>query len=195
MCKKCVRRGSGGRDCAIKMKKVWDHRPHTFFSLLLRNLGPQTPSGHNFCAILILFVFRIVPGDGQLQPWSVRVKLSTPRYPGISGFTRRSAYPGIPGYAPVYTDGYNLCYAIVLPGRKSVFRAGFRPESSRESFKIGPPGPLRPAGGPILTLSRLESGRNPARKTDFRPGSTIALHRAPPPAPGRPGGPKFGRKP
>ena len=30
-----------------------------------------------------------------------------------------------------------LCYAIVLPGRKSVFRAGFRPDSSRESIKIG----------------------------------------------------------
>ena len=26
----------------------------------------------------------------------------------------------------------------------------------------------------ILKLSRLESGRNPARKPDFRPGSTIA---------------------
>ena len=64
----------------------------------------------------------------------------------------------------------------MLPGRKSGFRAGFRPDSSRESIKIGPPGGLRPAGGTILRLSRLESSRNPARKPDFRPGSTIAKH-------------------
>ena len=70
--------------------------------------------------------------------------------------------------------GGTLCYAIVLPGRKSGFRAGFRPDSSRGNLKIGPPAGLRPAGGPILMLSRLESGRNPARKPDFRPGSTIA---------------------
>ena len=65
------------------------------------------------------------------------------------------------------------CYAIMLPGRKSGFRAGFRPDSNRESLKIGPPAGRRPAGGPILTASRLESGRNPARKPDFRRGSII----------------------
>ena len=32
-----------------------------------------------------------------------------------------------------------LCYAILLPGRKPVFRAGFRPDSDRESLTIGPP--------------------------------------------------------
>ena len=47
-----------------------------------------------------------------------------------------------------------LCYAIVLPGRKSVFRVGFRLDSSRESFNIGSPAALRPAGGLILVLSR-----------------------------------------
>ena len=67
-----------------------------------------------------------------------------------------------------------VCYAIVLPGRKSGFRAGFRLDSNRESIKIGPPAGRRPAGKPISRLSRLESGRNPARKLDFRPGSTIA---------------------
>ncbi len=43
----------------------------------------------------------------------------------------------------------------MLPGRKSVFRAGFRSDSNRDGLKIGPP-----AG-----LSRPDSGRNPARKT------------------------------
>ncbi len=36
-----------------------------------------------------------------------------------------------------------LCYAIVRPGRKSGFRAGFRPDSGRESLRICPL-----AGGP-----------------------------------------------
>ncbi len=40
-----------------------------------------------------------------------------------------------------------LCYAIVLPGRKSGFRAGFRPDYIRESLKIGPPAGRRPVGG------------------------------------------------
>ncbi len=44
------------------------------------------------------------------------------------------------------------------------FRGRFRPYSSRESFKIGPPAGPGPAGGPFLRLSRLDSGRNPARK-------------------------------
>ena len=49
-------------------KNVWGLRPHTFFTLSLRNLGPRTPSRHNVCAILIFCVSRIVPGDAQLQP-------------------------------------------------------------------------------------------------------------------------------
>ncbi len=32
-----------------------------------------------------------------------------------------------------------LRYAIVLPGQKSGFRAGFRPDANRESIKIAPP--------------------------------------------------------
>ncbi len=69
-------------------------------------------------------------------------------------------------------QGRPLFYAIVLPGQKSVFRAGCRPDSIREGLQIGPS-----AGGPILMFSRLESGRNPTRKPDFRPGATIASHR------------------
>ncbi len=63
---------------------------------------------------------------------------------------------------------------VVPPRRKSGFRAGFRPDSSRESFKVGPPAGLRPAGGPILRFSILESNRNAPRKFDFRRGSILA---------------------
>ncbi len=45
-----------------------------------------------------------------------------------------------------------LCYTIVLPGRKSAFRAGFWPACYRESTEMGPP--AGPAGGPISGLSR-----------------------------------------
>ncbi len=47
-----------------------------------------------------------------------------------------------------------LCYAIVLPGRKPDFRAGFWPDCYRERTEIGPPAGLRPAGGPISVLFR-----------------------------------------
>ena len=54
---------------------------------------------------------------------------------------------------PAYTGGgsggpivsLTLCYAMVLPGRKSAFQAGFQPESNWESLTIGPPAGLRPA--------------------------------------------------
>jgi hypothetical protein len=47
-----------------------------------------------------------------------------------------------------------LCYAIVLPARKSALRAGFCPDCYRESTEIGPPAGPRPAGGQILVFSR-----------------------------------------
>ncbi len=66
-----------------------------------------------------------------------------------------------------------LCYAIALPGRESVFRAGFRPDSSRESFFIGPRAGRRPAGGPNLIVSRKGFGRNPARSLISGPESLL----------------------
>ncbi len=47
-----------------------------------------------------------------------------------------------------------LCYAIVLPGRKSAFRAGFRSDCYRECTEMGPPAGLRPTGGPTSVLAR-----------------------------------------
>ncbi len=65
-----------------------------------------------------------------------------------------------------------LCYAIMLPGRKSSFRVGIRPDSNRESLKIGPAAGLGPAGRranfqAFLIRIRPKSGvghRFPARK-------------------------------
>ncbi len=67
---------------------------------------------------------------------------------------------------------------IMLPGRKSGFRAGFRSDSNRESLKIASPAGHLPLAfgqqeGRFGKLTRLEYGRNPARKPDFRPGSNI----------------------
>ncbi len=74
---------------------------------------------------------------------------------------------------PSFLDKVIPCYAIVLPGRKSALRAGFRVDSTREILKIGCPAGRRPAVGPILMFSRVESFQNPARKFDFRPGGTV----------------------
>ncbi len=38
---------------AIKAKSVWGLRPHTCFSLLLRNLGPRTPPDTNLISVII----------------------------------------------------------------------------------------------------------------------------------------------
>ncbi len=67
---------------------------------------------------------------------------------------------GFQGSAPASTRHCGelacMCCAatLMLPGRKSAFRAGFWPDCYRESPEIGPPAGLRPAGGPILLLSR-----------------------------------------
>ncbi len=77
-----------------------------------------------------------------------------------------------------------LCYAIVLPGRTSGFRAGFRPVSGWESTNIGPlagrmpsgfevfPIRIRPTSGPEATEPALsktragpEHGAGPALST------------------------------
>ncbi len=91
------------------------------------------------------------------------------------GDERTAEGAGAPRQGRSSGAGGTLCFAIALPGRKSGFRAGFRPDSNRETSKSA-----RPAGEPILNVSQLESGRNPARTPDVRPGSTIAQHRVGP---------------
>jgi hypothetical protein len=94
-----------------------------------------------------------------------------------SGVTNGRA-PGYPKFV-VFGSGClpwmiccTQCHAIVLPARKSVFRAGSRPNSNRERLKIGPPAGFRPAGGPILRSSRLESDRNRSGSPMFNPAQT-----------------------
>jgi hypothetical protein len=59
------------------------------------------------------------------------------------------------------------CFAIMLPARKSGFRAGFRPASIRESFKIWPPAGRRPAGG-FPCWGRRRSDRKSYLQSDRR---------------------------
>ena len=66
------------------------------------------------------------------------------------------------------TEGPTLCHAIMLPARKSAFRAGFWPDCYRERTQIGLPAGLRPAGGLISVLSF--PGSSPAK---IRPGRPI----------------------
>ena len=61
-----------------------------------------------------------------------------------------------------------LFYAILVPGRKSAFRAGFWPDCYRESTEIGPPASLRPAFGRPEGRFRCFPGCSPAK---IRPGS------------------------
>ncbi len=80
-------------------------------------------------------------------------------------------------FRDIFSSTINVCircYAIVLPGHKSAFRAGFWLDCCRKRTEIGPPAGLRPAGRPISVLSRQLSCQNLARNADLRPGSTIA---------------------
>ena len=75
----------------------------------------------------------------MLAAWPPTGQLATMEYTGeVMHEVMRKGAPEVP-----------LCYAIVPVGRTSGFRAGFRPDSNRESLKIGPPAGLRPAGMPI----------------------------------------------
>ncbi len=58
--------------------------------------------------------------------------------PGPRTRSRGRLPPGGVGEPPWEIKLY-LCYAILLPGRKSSFRVRFRQDSNRESIKIGPP--------------------------------------------------------
>ena len=102
-----------------------------------------------------------LPGDHGVYPGTPGYTRGPPTYamqernPAFLG--RGRADSGLPGPAlagpragggkkALRSAKHTLCFAIVPPGRKSVFRAGFRPDSDRESLKIGTPAGRRPAG-------------------------------------------------
>ncbi len=58
-----------------------------------------------------------------------------------------------------------LCYAIMLPGRKSAFRAGFEPDCYRESTEMA----FRPAFGRPADRFRCVPGSSPAKIRRGRP--------------------------
>ncbi len=68
----------------------------------------------------------------------VRARSSKPRFDerGIDPDARDEGH---------YVDKSTLCNIIVLPDHKSRFRAGFRPDSNRDSLEIGPPAGRSPA--------------------------------------------------
>ncbi len=145
--------------------------PH-LFSFVLRNLSPRPPPDiilTQFEYSLLFHIFLGLP-----EEWTALRVVSTagvalntlPSNKIQRSWALRGSIPDVFwGCLPGSSGG--LCCAIVLPGRKSVFRAGFRPDSNSERFKIGPLAGRRPAGRPILRFFRLESGRSPARKAQF----------------------------
>jgi hypothetical protein len=52
-----------------------------------------------------------------------------------------------------------VCYDLLIPGRKSGFRAGFWLASFQGQFKMGLPADLRPVRGPMLSFP-LRPGSN-----------------------------------
>ncbi len=105
-------------------------------------------------------LLRIQPGIFDFAPdLSLKRSQTKPKISGTVPTDRHTTIPNDSGPISacfgVFVDEIStLCYATMLPGRKSSFRAGFQPDSKRESLKIGPPAGLRPAGGPSLRLSQ-----------------------------------------
>ena len=67
-------------------------------------------------------------------------------------------------------DQVTLCYAIVLPGRKLAFWAGFWPDCHRERTESGPAAGRRPSAG-----RRADFGAFPvAVRPKIRPGRPIS---------------------
>ncbi len=99
-------------------------------------------------ALLGLRVAPTPPDTPGLSEIDIKSSFSEP-FPGRGGVNRPHPQHPRSQEAAGTQNQRTLCYTIVLPGRKSVFRAGFRPDSSRESLKIDPPAGLRLAGGPI----------------------------------------------
>ncbi len=124
-------------------------RPHTFVTLLLRNLGPRTPCRNQSLHDCTISIIRTVPGDGQLQG-----------YTEAQGARRTISSQGV-------CQSSNVHIFRMLRHNASGSEIGLRGRIST-GFCSGKP-QNRPSGrpsadGPIVRLSRQVSGRNPAQK-------------------------------
>ena len=87
-----------------------------------------------------------------VEPKRVQYIVRAPFGPSFSYMNNFT--PTVWPHARAWLLGGTRCYVLVLPGRRSAFRAGFWPDCYLESTEIGPPVGLRPAGEPISVLSR-----------------------------------------
>ncbi len=150
--------------CRFLLTKYWQHTMHT--GLALRADGArwiyplQEPTSRE-CPTCDL-VHESLP---ELQLHIRAIRLAPPTDVFVRCKRARRAKT---------TTSATLCYAIVHPGWKSAFRAGFWPDCHRATPEIGPPAGLRLAGAPVSVLSRWQCGPNPAPNADLRPVSIIA---------------------
>ncbi len=102
----------------------------------------------------------------------------------------------IPGSKPYGFIGFRWAFIsqtpVMLPDRRSAFRAGLRPDSNREALNIRSPAGLRPAGGPFLILGVLRAKikiKNPRIRAGIGPTPTTSLGKwQSGPSPGTPRG-------
>ncbi len=102
------------------------------------------PEGR-FCGFSVLNLAEIRPGNPISGPALLRNMGHKSKTSGPSASKKGT-------WDPLVYAEEGSCYAVELPDRKSGFRAGFRPDSNRESLNIGPPAGLWPAGGLIFVF-------------------------------------------
>ncbi len=92
----------------------------------------------------------------KLEYWSFFENCRGPKSskPPIDNCTQGLNLQCVANRSGLLGRGRELFLGLESSGRKSGFRDGFLPDSSRENLSIGPPADRRPAGEPILSFSR-----------------------------------------
>ncbi len=101
------------------VKNVWGRRPHTFFTSLLRNLGPQDPLrthlSHNFNIYIYIFVFSSYL-LAYLGEWTT-TRLAQPVQPVVIRYSRIDlSSPTAPGWE----SGVKADIAMIMRAMMSV---------------------------------------------------------------------------
>ncbi len=143
--------GSGAEVAQSNCGKCVGLRPHAFFTFTLRDLGPQIPSGHMFCAISIICFFIYVLAylgewtttiltqhDKRWRCWQLTISfLVSPNRAGLSLFLTTLVTAGATATRCKNRHiGFNGCLGRFL-GRNLV----------TNSFLSGYLGPFRPFSG------------------------------------------------